>query len=92
MTLHRQYHGALTFFENTYIYIYATQGQYTLTASHVTWKFKKSEAVVTAAFGSTAVLETFGVLGYDVSGSVAWVGGMVGVSMPVLLMPGRACC
>jgi len=58
----------------------------------VTWKFKKSEAVVTAAFGSTAVLETFGVLGYDVSGSVAWVGGMVGVSMPVLLMPGRTCC
>ena len=72
--------------------MYATQGQYKITASHATWKFKKSEAVVTAAFGTAAVLETFGVLGYDVSGSVAWVGGMVGGSLPVLLMPGRACC
>ena len=76
--------------------MYATQGQYKITASHATWKFKKSEAVVTASFGKAAILETFGVLGYDVSGSVAWVGGggggggMVGVSLPVLLMPGKA--
>jgi hypothetical protein len=68
----------------------APQGQYTLTASHPKWKFKTSSSEVSTSFGGSEIKETFGVLGYDVSGRVGWASGAPASSIKVLLKPKKA--
>jgi len=44
--------------------------EYTITASHPEWKFKKASTKAKLVFGASEVPETFGVLGYGVSAKV----------------------
>ena len=74
----------------TFAFKDAPEGEYTLTASHPKWQFTTATSTVVATFGQAAIAETFGVLGYDVSGSVAWATGAPAAALPVLLKPKSA--
>jgi len=78
---------ATTIAGGMYTFKDAPPGTYTLTASHPTWKFKTSSTSVTASFSQSEVKETFGVLGYDVTGTVTWEGGEPAGEVPALLIP-----
>ena len=65
----------------------APQGQFTLTASHPKWKFKTTSSQISNSLGEFEIKETFGVLGYDVSGSVGWATGASAPGVAVLLKP-----
>ena len=65
----------------------APPATYTLTAKHPTWKFRTDTVQTTMAFGQAEVRDTFGVLGYDLTGAAVWDDGSSLVELAVLLKP-----
>ena len=65
----------------------APNGHYTLTATHAKWKFKTASTDVENSLGGFEIKETFGVLGYDVSGSVSWATKASASGVAVLIKP-----
>jgi len=65
----------------------APAGAYTLTASHASYKFKTSSVQVEIAQGAAGISETFGVLGYDVTGSVTYPRALAAEGVPLLMKP-----